>query len=92
MDGVSMGRFIQALRAQGLPATGGRTGYLPVYCNPLYEERSMWAEGYPFDAPYVSRKVTYERGMCPEAEAYWQRTLGLSVLDHQQSQRVLKLR
>ena len=49
----------------------------------------MWVEGYPFDAPYVSRKVTYERGMCPEAEAYWQRTVGLPVLHRQVSQELL---
>ena len=61
--------------------TFGRVGYVPVYWNPLYEERiSMWGEGYPFDAPYVSKKVYYKRGDCPEAEAYIHRTVGLPVL------------
>jgi dTDP-4-amino-4,6-dideoxygalactose transaminase len=83
MDGVPRERFIEALNAEGLPASGGRTGYLPIYWNPLYEERSMWAKGYPFDAPYVSRKVAYERGMCPQAESYWQRAVGLPVLHRQ---------
>ncbi len=87
--GVPRERFIEALRAEGLPATGGRTGYLPVYWNPLYEERSMWAEGYPFDAPYVSRKVTYERGLCPEAERFWRRTVGLPVLHREASKELL---
>lgn len=87
--GVSREKFIEALRAEGLPATGGRTGYLPVYWNPIYEERSVWAEGYPFDAPYVSRKVVYERGMCPEAERFWQRTVGLPVLHHECRQELL---
>ncbi|HIE52302.1 MAG TPA: DegT/DnrJ/EryC1/StrS family aminotransferase [Armatimonadetes bacterium] len=84
--GVPRERFIEALRAEGLPATGGRTGYLPVYWNPLYEERSMWAEGYPFDASYVSRKITYQRGLCPEAERFWRRTVGLPVLHWECSQ------
>ena len=87
--GVPRERFIEALRAEGLPATGGRTGYLPVYWNPLYKERSMWAEGYPFDAPYVSRKVTYERGLCPEAERFWRRAVGLPVLHRKVSKELL---
>lgn len=73
-------RIVEALRAEGVPATGGRAGYLPVYWNPLYEERSMWAEGDPFDAPYVGRRITYERGLCPQAEQFWRRTVGLPVL------------
>ncbi len=87
--GVSRERFIDALRAEGLPVTGGRTGYLPVYWNPIYEERSVWAEGYPFDAPYVSRKVTYQQGMCPEAESFFKRTVGLPVLHRPCSQELL---
>jgi dTDP-4-amino-4,6-dideoxygalactose transaminase len=89
--GVSREKFIQALSAEGLPASGGRAGYLPIYWNPLYEERTdMWGEGYPFDAPAVSRKMTYERGMCPEAEAFWQRTVGLPVLHQPVSSELLE--
>lgn len=89
MKGVPRNRFIEALTAEGLPATGGRAGYLPIYWNPLYEERNMWDKGYPFDAPYVSRKVTYQRGICPQAEAYWQRTVGLPLLHWEVSQELL---
>ena len=88
--GVPRERFIEALNAEGLPASRGRTGYLPVYWNPIYEERvGMWGEGYPFDAPYVSRKVTYERGLCPEAERFWRRTVGLPVLHREASKELL---
>lgn len=80
--GVSRDRFIQALVAEGVPAATGRPGYLPVYWNPLYEERSMWAEGVPFDAPAIEHRVIYERGLCPVAEARWQREVGLPVLRH----------
>ncbi|MCC6442685.1 MAG: DegT/DnrJ/EryC1/StrS family aminotransferase [Armatimonadetes bacterium] len=82
MQGVSRDRFVEALSAEGLPSTTGRAGYLPVYWNPLYEERDMWAEGIPFDAPYVKRKVVYHRGDCPEAEAIWTRTVGLPTFPH----------
>jgi perosamine synthetase len=84
--GVPRERFIEALQAEGLPATGGRTGYLPAYWNPLYAERvSIWAEGDPFDLPNIERKPVYERGLCPEAERFWQRTVGLPVLHREVS-------
>ena len=88
--GVPRERFIDALNAEGLPANRGRTGYLPVYWNPIYEERvGMWGEGYPFDAPYVKRKVEYSRGLCPEAERFYKRTVGLPVLHHEASNELL---
>jgi dTDP-4-amino-4,6-dideoxygalactose transaminase len=80
--GVSRQRFIAALRAEGIPATPGRAGYLPIYWNPIYEERAVWAPGVPFDAPYTSRRVEYPRGLCPKAEALWPRQVGLPVVRH----------
>ena len=49
----------------------------------------MWGPGYPFDAPAVSRKVTYERGICPEAEAVWRRGVDVPVMHHECSQELL---
>jgi perosamine synthetase len=81
---------IEALRAEGLPATGGRTGYLPVYWNPLYAERvGMWAEGDPFDLPAPEHRPVYPRGLCPEAERLGERTVGLPVLHHAVSRELL---
>mgnify|MGYP000716387185 CR=1 FL=1 len=81
MEGVPRERFIDALIAEGVSANRGRAGYLPVYWNPLYEEKtSMWGPGYPFDAPYVEVPVEYERGMCPVAEEMWKRMVGLPVI------------
>jgi len=82
-------KVIEALCKEGLPATGGRTGYLPVYLNPLYQERNMWAKGLPFDSPYVSHKIVYKKGMCPEAEKFWRRCIGLPVLHWKCSQKLL---
>jgi len=81
MEGVPRERFIDALIAEGVPASRGRAGYLPVYWNPIYEERaSMWGPGYPFEAPYVEVPVEYKRGMCPVAEEMWKRMVGLPVI------------
>jgi perosamine synthetase len=80
--GVSRELFIEALNAEGVPATRGRAGYVPVYWNPIYEERAVWGPGYPFDAPYVDRHVEYPHGLCPEAEALWPRQVSLPALRH----------
>lgn len=83
--------FLEALRAEGLPVTGGRAGYLPVYWNPLYEERvSIWAEGDPFDHPAASRKITYERGLCPVAETFWKRCINFPMLHRAVSTELLE--
>ena len=90
MEGITRDRFVEALNAEGLPSTYGRAGYLPVYWNPLYEERgNMWAEGCPFDGPYVRRKVTYRRGDCPEAEKIWTRTINLPAFPNKCDESVL---
>lgn len=87
---VPIEHFINALTAEGMPSGRGRPGYLPVYWNPLYEELvDMWGKGYPFNAPYVSRKITYPRGLCPEAEKYYQRTVGLPMLHREASRELL---
>ena len=82
MDGITRDRFVEALCAEGLPATYGRAGYVPVYWNPLYEERNMWAEGCPFDCGHVHRKVEYRHGDCPQAETIWTRTVNLPSFPH----------
>ncbi|MBM3459066.1 MAG: hypothetical protein FJX77_11115, partial [Armatimonadetes bacterium] len=87
--GPSRDRLVEALRAEGLPANGGRAGYLPVYWNPLYQGRSMWAEGAPFDGPYAKAHVSYEVGTCPQAEQFFQRTVGLPVLHRDVSPELL---
>jgi dTDP-4-amino-4,6-dideoxygalactose transaminase len=79
--GCTREKFIEALCAEGLPARGGRAGYLPIYWNPLYQERtSMWGEGIPFDSPAASRTLSYERGLCPVAEQFWRRCIDLPML------------
>ncbi len=89
--GVGRPAFIEALNAEGLPASGGRTGYLPVYWNPVFEElMDIWGDGYPFRAPYTKAEVSYPRGICPEAEVYYKRTVGLPVLHHPTDEAVLE--
>lgn len=88
--GVPRERYIEAVQAEGLAVTGGRAGYLPVYWNPLYEQRvSMWGPGYPFDAPAVTHKVSYDRGICPEAERIWKRGVNVPIMHWEASEALL---
>jgi perosamine synthetase len=88
--GVQRNRFIDALNAEGLPASRGRAGYLPVYWNPVYEELlDIWGEGYPFRAPYLGREVSYPRGLCPVAETYHTKTINLPLLHHPAGEELL---
>lgn len=89
MDGITRDRFVEAVGAEGLPASSGRAGYLPVYWNPLYEERDMWAADCPFNCAHSHRKIEYHRGDCPEAETIWKRTVGLPSFPHLCSQELL---
>jgi dTDP-4-amino-4,6-dideoxygalactose transaminase len=77
--GVSRDRFVAALRAEGIEATTGRSGYLPLYWNPLYQEKDVFGKGCPFSCPFYGREVSYPKGLCPNTEAMWQRTVGLPV-------------
>jgi perosamine synthetase len=82
--------FLEALCADGLPATGGRAGYLPVYWNPIYSERiGIWGEGDPFDSTEASRNIRYMPGLCPVAEVFWKRCINLPMLHRAVSQELL---
>ncbi|MDQ1910679.1 DegT/DnrJ/EryC1/StrS family aminotransferase [Paenibacillus sp. GD4] len=56
--------FCQALTAEGIP---NRAGYIPDVCymQPLFQQRQAYlGSHFPFDQSDVS----YDRGLCPEAE------------------------
>lgn len=67
--GVPRARWLEALRAEGVPFGGGYVE--PLYFQPLYSER------WPGDAGYA-------RGACPTAEAMWTERLVTSSLNHPQ--------
>lgn len=60
----SRSEFCDALTAEGIP---NRAGYIPDVCymQPLFQNRQAYlGSSFPFD----QSGVTYERGLCPEAE------------------------
>ncbi len=77
--GVPRDLFIDALRAEGVPASPGYEE--PLYANPLYRLRLARKLGCPFTCPYYKGRVTYEDGICPVAEEICYRR-GLWLLIH----------
>ncbi|GGE26274.1 aminotransferase DegT [Marinithermofilum abyssi] len=68
--------FTQALREEGIPA---HPGYIPrvVYQQPLFQNKQAYLHSsFPFDR---SPDVSYDKGLCPEAEAILETSIRLPV-------------
>ncbi len=59
--------FVKALNAEGLDFY---VSYMkPLYLQPLYQRRIGYGDkGCPFSCPFYRGEVSYERGICPQAE------------------------
>ncbi|WP_068777366.1 DegT/DnrJ/EryC1/StrS aminotransferase family protein [Paenibacillus sp. FJAT-26967] len=67
--------FCKALEAEGIP---NMEGYIPdvVYMQPLFQNRTAYPDShYPFELT----GMTYERGLCPNAESILQTAVRLPV-------------
>jgi perosamine synthetase len=67
--------FCKALEAEGIP---NMEGYIPdvVYMQPLFQNRTAYRNShFPFDIT----GITYEKGLCPNAEAILQTAVRLQV-------------
>lgn len=67
--------FCKALEAEGIP---NMEGYIPdvVYMQPLFQKRTAYPNShYPFELT----GITYERGLCPNAESILQTAVRLPV-------------
>lgn len=62
-DGVSLGLFTKALRAEGIPCSGSM--YQPVYKNPLFPLNET---GAPLFQEHLDGTVDYREVFCPESE------------------------
>jgi perosamine synthetase len=66
--GMTKERFIAALGAEGVPAWVWLAGQ-PLYMfDALRLQRTFGNSHHPFDCACASRRVTYEAGICPNAE------------------------
>jgi len=77
--GVSRQQLVDALRAEGVP--GLMNGYQNVHLYPLFQHKIAYGtQGFPWNSPYVSRDISYARGICPVAEKLHSQTfLGINI-------------
>ncbi|MDD5677105.1 MAG: DegT/DnrJ/EryC1/StrS family aminotransferase [Kiritimatiellae bacterium] len=64
--GVSRDRFLEALKAEGIPAAPGYP--IPLYKNPLFQKIGTGPRFCPLSCPYYGRTVDYRRVVCPNTE------------------------
>lgn len=65
--GVSRERFVEAVRAEGVPLVGGYVE--PIYLQPMYQQRIAFGrQGFPFTHSAEAAKVDYGMGICPVTE------------------------
>lgn len=63
--GISRDRFCEAMRAEGIPCSGGYVK--PLYLNPLYIEKRAFA------FKHYAGGVKYEKGICPVVEKLYEK-------------------
>lgn len=64
--GIHRDKVLEALRAEGVPASGG---YRSLYLLPMYQKKIAYgSRGFPWNAANYSGRVSYEQGICPVAE------------------------
>jgi dTDP-4-amino-4,6-dideoxygalactose transaminase len=76
--GISRERFVEAVRAEGVPLSPGYVE--PLYLQPIYQQRTMRCGP---NCPRYEGTVSYERGICPTAELMHYERLFLTTLLHQ---------
>jgi len=64
--GLSRERFVEALRAEGVPCGAGYPH--PLYRNPLFQRKGAGPAYCPVSCPYYGREMDYTKVACPNAE------------------------
>lgn len=70
--GVPRNVVVKALRAEGIPIY---EGYANLHLLPMYQKKIAYGmKGFPWTAPFYEGNVSYEKGICPVAEALHSRS------------------
>ena len=64
--GVHRDRFLEALRAEGIPAHTAHNQ--PIYMNPIFREMRFGRTGCPVKCPLYGKPIDYSKVHCPVAE------------------------
>ena len=81
--GVPRSRIIQALEAEGLKGLIG--GYINIHLLPMYQRKVAYgSKGFPWNSDICKRDISYQKGICPVAEALQDKTfLGFEMCLHE---------
>ena len=66
-DGIHRDKFIEALKAEGVPVGIGAHGE-PIYRNPLFQNMNFGRTGCPIRCPLYKGEMDYRKVYCSEAE------------------------
>ncbi|MBI4728041.1 MAG: hypothetical protein HY775_00840 [Acidobacteria bacterium] len=78
-DAELAGRFVAALRAEGIPSAQIYDGR-PVYATPsILERRTASGKGGPWNCAEHPTSVAYRMGMCPRTEDLVSRSVSIAV-------------
>jgi dTDP-4-amino-4,6-dideoxygalactose transaminase len=64
--GLTRDRFLEAMRAEGIPVSAGYP--LPLYKNPMFLHSAAGPEGCPVSCPYYGGQVDYTTACAPVTE------------------------
>jgi len=66
LGGLDRERFMEALRAEGIPCSAGYER--PLYRNPVFLEQTFRPRGCPLSCPHYAGDVDYAAASCPVTE------------------------
>jgi len=70
--GVSRNQIMDAVRAEGIPATVMQNGYYPIYRHHTFQIRDPYGHGHPFTSNFYTARPdeqpSYAEGICPISE------------------------
>lgn len=82
ITGIPRGRFVEALRAEGIPVNPGYVE--PLYRQPMYQRGiALGRDGFPFRQP-GREPVRYPDGICPVTERMHEKELFYFTVCHAQ--------
>lgn len=80
--GVSRSDIASALKAEGVPVS---EGYQNIHLLPIYQKKiAFGSKGFPWNSEFNKNDISYEKGICPIAEKFHDKTvlaLGLCTYD-----------
>ena len=86
LGGLPVGKFIQAVNAEG--GRSGRGCNLPLHLHPLFNTVDVYGDGKPTRIAFASRDVRQPEGSLPRAESLRQRAFGIPWFKHDRPEEI----